>query len=65
MLDTSKEEALTIYKDFLFIVNDPIIAKKCSILSVDKLIVQQNQYNNGTFYKSNYFDRVKNELEKL
>ena len=40
-------------------------AKQCALIAVDELIQQQNSYNNGSFYPSNYWQEVKQEIEKL
>ena len=39
--------------------------KKCALITVDELIIQQNKYNNGSFYPSKYWQEVKQEIEKL
>jgi hypothetical protein len=39
--------------------------KQCALIAVDELIKQQDKYNNGTFYPSNYWSEVKAEIEKL
>lgn len=41
------------------------LTKQCAIVAVDELIEEQEKYNNGTFYPSNYWDEVKAEIEKL
>jgi hypothetical protein len=40
-------------------------ARQCSIIAVGELISQENSYNNGSFYPSNYWKEVKQEIEKL
>ena len=35
------------------------------LIAVDELIKQEEKYNNGTFYPSNYWKEVKQEIEKL
>lgn len=40
-------------------------AKQCALIAVDELISQQEEYNNGSFYPSNYYQEVKKELEFL
>jgi hypothetical protein len=39
--------------------------KQCALIAVDELIKQQDKYNNGTFYPSNYWSEVKAEIEML
>ena len=39
--------------------------KQCALIAVDELIKQEEKYNNGTFYPSNYWTEVKKEIEKL
>jgi hypothetical protein len=41
------------------------IVKHCALIAVDELIKQEEKYNNGTFYPSNYWQEVKQEIEKL
>lgn len=41
---------------------DFIYAKQCALITVDELIKQQEEYNNGSFYRSNYWKEVKQEL---
>jgi hypothetical protein len=41
------------------------IVKHLSLIAVDELIKQEEKYNNGTFYPSNYWQEVKQEIEKL
>jgi len=38
-------------------------AQKCALVAVDELIKQQNNYNNGSFYPSTYWNEVKEEIE--
>ena len=40
-------------------------AKKCALIAVDELIIEENIYNNGRFYPSRYWKLVKQEIEKL
>jgi hypothetical protein len=40
-------------------------AKQCALIAIDELISQQNSYNNGSFYPSNYWQQVKQEIEHL
>ena len=40
-------------------------AKQCALIAVDELIEQQEKYNNGSFYPSNYWNEVKEEIEKI
>jgi hypothetical protein len=39
--------------------------KQCALIAVDELIKQEEKHNNGTFYPSNYWQEVKEEMEKL
>jgi hypothetical protein len=39
--------------------------KQCALIAVDELIEEEEKYNNGTFYPSNYWQEVKQEIEKL
>lgn len=39
--------------------------KQCALIAVDELIKQEEKYNNGSFYPSNYWKDVKTEIEKL
>jgi len=41
------------------------MAKECALIAVDELIEQQEKYNNGSFYPSNYWNEVKQEIENL
>jgi inorganic pyrophosphatase len=41
------------------------IARECALIAVDELIEQQEKYNNGSFYPSNYWNEVKQEIENL
>jgi hypothetical protein len=38
-------------------------AKQCALIAVDELIKQEKRYNNGTFYPSNYWSEVKQEIQ--
>jgi hypothetical protein len=40
-------------------------AKEFALITVDELILEENKYNNGSFYPSNYWQEVKQEIEKL
>jgi hypothetical protein len=40
-------------------------AKQCALIAVDELIEEEEKYNNGTFYPSNYWIDVKAEIQKL
>lgn len=42
-----------------------MVAKQCALIAVDELIKQQSRWNNGSFYPSNYWTEVKEEIEKL
>ena len=39
--------------------------KQCALIAVEELIIQQERYNNGSFYPSKYWQEVKQEIEKL
>ena len=41
------------------------VARECALIAVDELIEQQEKYNNGSFYPSNYWNEVKQEIENL
>jgi inorganic pyrophosphatase len=41
------------------------MAKECALIAVDELIEQEEKYNNGIFYPSNYWNEVKQEIENL
>ena len=41
------------------------IARECALIAVDELIEQEEKYNNGSFYSSNYWNEVKQEIENL
>jgi inorganic pyrophosphatase len=41
------------------------MAKECALIAVDELIEEQEKYNNGSFYPSNYWNEVKQEIENL
>jgi ribosomal protein S30 len=40
-------------------------AKQCVLISVDELIIEENNYNNGSFYPSEFWQEVKQEILKL
>jgi hypothetical protein len=40
-------------------------AKQCALIAVDELIEEQEKYNNASFYPSNYWNEVKQEIEKI
>jgi hypothetical protein len=66
---SEKEKAEELYSQMyriLFHTNaDPIHCKQCALTAIDELIEQEQKYNNGSFYPSNYWNKVKTELEKL
>ena len=39
--------------------------KQCALIAVDELIKQEEKYNNGSFYPSNYWTEVKAEIQKF
>ena len=57
MLSTDKVD------DYSFVGSK--VAKQCALICVDELIIQQEKYNNGSFYPSKYWQQVKQEIEKL
>ncbi len=66
---TSKEKADSIFQQMYKILwhtnSDPIHCKQCAIVAVNELIEEQEKYNNGSFYSSNYWNEVKQEIEKI
>lgn len=71
---TPKEQAKELFMDMKYhipYVHDPTepsedkIAKQCALIAIDKLIIEENRYNNGSFYPSRYWQLVKQEIEKL
>jgi hypothetical protein len=40
-------------------------ARHCALIAVDEVIEEQEKYNKGSFYPSNYWNEVKQEIEKL
>ena len=40
-------------------------AKECALIAVNEIIEEQEKYNNGSFYPSNYWNEVKQQIEKL
>lgn len=66
---SEKEKAEELYSHMyrtLFHTNaDPIHCKQCALTAINELIEQEQKYNNGSFYPSNYWNKVKTELEKL
>lgn len=47
------------------VIRDYNFAKQCALITVDELIIEENKYNNGSFYPSNYWQKVKQEIENL
>jgi hypothetical protein len=41
------------------------LTKQCALIAVDELIIQENNYNNGSFYPSKYWQEVKQEINNL
>jgi tRNA/tmRNA/rRNA uracil-C5-methylase (TrmA/RlmC/RlmD family) len=41
------------------------LAKQCALIAVNELIIEENNYNNGSFYPSKFWQEVKQEIEKL
>ena len=66
---SEKEKAEELYSQMyriLFHTNaDPIHCKQCALIAIDELIKQEQKYNNGSFYPSNYWKEVKEQIEKL
>jgi hypothetical protein len=72
---TPKEKAKDIYLKMLKWQTDADIylkrniistaAIKCALIAVDELIKQQSRWNNGSFYPSNYWTEVKEEMEEI
>lgn len=66
---TPKEKADSIFQQMYKILwhtnSDPIHCKQCALIAVDELIEEQEKYNNGSFYPSNYWNEVKIEIEKI
>jgi len=52
-----------VYKDWKKEMNDK--AKQCALIAVNELIIEENRYNNGSFYPSRYWQEVKQEIELL
>jgi hypothetical protein len=72
---TPKEKAKDLFNKFIefaqdwdeldgYIVNK-YNAKQCALIAVNELIEQEQKYNNGSFYPSNYWSEVKQEIDKL
>ncbi len=49
---------------FIYIESDST-AKECALIAIDELIIQEERYNNGTFYPSKYWKQVKQEIYLL
>jgi hypothetical protein len=66
---TPKEKAESIFHQMYKILwhtnADPIHCKECALIALDELIKQESRWNNGSFYPSNYWTEVKEEIEKL
>lgn len=65
---TPKEKAEELVDKMLFCFQghiDEYTAKQCALIAIDELIIQEQQYNNGSFYPSNYWKEVKQKIEKL
>ena len=50
-----------IYSDEMQMFN----AKQCALVAVDYLIKDEKSYNNASFYPSDFWQKVKKEIEKL
>jgi hypothetical protein len=66
---TPKEKAESIFHQMYKILwhtnAEPIHCKECALIAVDELIKQESRWNNGSFYPSNYWTEVKEEIENL
>ena len=70
---TPREKADELYSKYDDLLNkdfgNPIIfdnqIKQCVAIAVDELIIEENKYNNGSFYQSKYWQEVKQEIENL
>ena len=72
---TPKEKAEEIFNKYCYAIRTEeteseywtniIYAKECALIAVDELIIQENKYNNGSFYPLKYWQEVKEEIEKL
>ena len=60
----SKELVLKFYVNIPLNLNNGL-AKKLALIAVDELIIEEEKYNNGSFYPSKYWQEVKIEIEKL
>ena len=66
---TPKEKAKELV-DKMYVIHthsasDYYFAIHCALIAVDELIIEENKYNNGSFYQSKYWEEVKQEIEKL
>lgn len=68
---TPKEKAEELVLKYLRVDNNTqewfntYIAKQCALIAVDELIIEENRYNNNSFYPSKYWQEVKNEIIKI
>ena len=67
LIDIYKRQVSMTVKDYNLVckVLDIDMAKQFSLIAVEELIIQQERYNNGTFYPSKYWNEVKQEIESL
>jgi flagellar capping protein FliD len=59
------KELVDKYDETLTYLESKSKAKQCALIAVDELIEQQEKYNNGSFYPSNYWNEVKEQIEKI
>lgn len=68
-IEKAKELKDKFQKQIFFDVTDERLdineAKGLALIAVDELIIQENKYNNGSFYPSKYWQEVKQEIKKL
>ena len=63
----AKEKANELFRKMYFEITTTTKydAIQCALIAVDELINQEDKYNNGSFYQSEYWRKVKKEIEKL
>jgi hypothetical protein len=57
-------EKMHIESDVIYVMSK-VQAKQCALIAVEELIIEENKYNNGSFYPSKYWQEVKQEILKL
>lgn len=65
MKPKEKAEELMLKYYNLIPMNTVSFAKQCALIAVEELIEEEDNYNNGSFYPSEYWQEVKQEIEKL